>query len=278
MLQQYIEREVPDALTPLVRRLWWLRMPSPQRFELIVPIPAVHLIVNLSTPYRVVRQGSRLLDEEFAAAFLSGLQWDYLVNENPAEIHHVGAELAPWALPAFGVDPRTAARRVQDAEGPFPGAGAVRDGARVGPGGGEGALDALEGMLLARRDPAWRADHRIREAVEAIVERPDRPMNSLASATGLTPKGFAALFQRHCGMAPKRFAVLCRHHEFLQRLPRDGESARWTDLLAGGGYYDQPAFIREFRRFTGMTPTAYLGLRREYDGDDPSFLALGSAG
>ena len=278
MEQPFAAREVPADLRPAVTRLWWLRMPSPQRFERIVPIPAVHVIVNLSEPYTVVRRGREAVGDVFPAGFVSGVQLEYLLNENPPLIHHVGAELTPWGLRAFGVDPAAVAQRVVDAEGVFPGAGAVREAALSDPRGAEGALDAIEGLLRARRDPRWQADRRIQDAVAAIMEHPASRMDDLAARAGLTPKGFIALFRRHLGVTPKRFAEVCRHHDFLQRLPVEGELPTWTELLAHGPYYDQPAFIREFRRFTGMTPTAYLEHRRRYGPGDPSFLPLEDAG
>ncbi len=258
----YLERPVPAALGDAVSRMWWLRMPSPERFERIVPIPAVHLIVNLGEPYRVVARGRTPVDEVFTGAIVSGLQVDYLLNENPPLIHHVGAELAPWALPAFGIDPVRVAERVVDAEEVFPGVGEVT------------SLDELEGYLRSRLAPGWRREPRILNAVESMRDRPGRPMSALAAEAGLTPKGFIALFRRHCGLTPKRFAEVCRHHAFLQRLPTEGPLPPWTELLAHEPYYDQPAFIREFRRFTGMTPTAFLEHRRRYGAADPSFLPV----
>lgn len=249
----------------MVTRMWWLRMPSPERFERIVPIPAVHLIVNLGEPYRVVARGRAPVDTVITGAFVSGVQLDYLLNENPPLIHHVGAELASWALPAFGIDPVRVAERVVEAEELFPGVGEVT------------TLDGLEGYLLSRLAPGWRADHRILDSVASMLEHPERPMSALAADAGLTPKGFIALFRRHCGVTPKRFAEVCRHHAFLQRLPLEGPLPSWTELLAHGAYYDQPAFIREFRRFTGMTPTAFLEHRRRYGAADPSFLPVDEA-
>ncbi len=258
----YLERMVPPDLRPMVTRMWWLRMPSPERFERIVPIPAVHLIVNLGEPYRVVARGRVQVGTVLTGAFLSGVQLDYLLNENPALIHHVGAELAPWALPAFGIDPMPVAERVVAAEELFPGVGEVT------------SLDELEGFLISRLAPRWRTDHRILDAVASMRDHPARPMSALAAKAGLTPKGFIALFRRHCGVTPKRFSEVCRHHAFLQQLPLEGPLPSWTELLAHAPYYDQPAFIREFRRFTGMTPTAFLEHRRKYGAAHPSFLPV----
>ena len=49
----YLEVPVPADLAPEVLRLWYLEQPAEQRYERIFPQPAVHLIVNLSDPYRL---------------------------------------------------------------------------------------------------------------------------------------------------------------------------------------------------------------------------------
>ena len=267
----YVEHEPPESLRGVVARLWYLRLPSPQRFEQIVPIPAVHLIVNLSTAYRIVRRGREVVDELQPGAFLSGLQSEYLVNENPAALHHVGAELAPWALPAFGVVASDAAGRVSDAESAFPGISGLRARLVQLDPAPDVALDALVEFLISHRDPAGDPDPRIVAAVEHLLASPETSISDLVAGSGVGHTRFLDLFRRDCGTTPKRFAEVCRHHRFLAELP-DGEVPSWTELIATRGYYDQPHFIREFRRFTGMTPSAYLEHRRRFGSDDPSFL------
>lgn len=259
----YVEREPSAALRGIVQRFWRLRMPSPQRFERIVPIPGVHLIVNLAdSPYRVLARGRELVGDTFPRAFVSGVQLEYLLNENPPFIDHVGAALHPWALRAWGIDPGAVAQRVLDADALLPGVGAVAD------------IDALEHVLTGHLAPGWSPDPRVVAAVESMLAEPGRPMRELATASGLTPKGFSAAFRRQCGVTPKRFAEVCRHQAFLAELPAEGELPRWSDLLGDGRYYDQPHFIGEFRRFTGMTPTAYLQHRRRFGHGNPSFLPM----
>lgn len=269
----YVERPPASVLVPVVQRLWYLRAPSPQRFERIVPIPNVHLIVNLAVaPYRVLARGREPVNDTFPRSFLSGVQFDYLLNENPPLIHHVGAALHPWALRAFGIDPDQAAQRVQDAAALFPGvdtlAGTLSSAAPAA------AIDALECLLAEHMRRGWQADPRVVDAVESMLADPGRPIRELATASGLTPKGFGAAFRRHCGVTPKRFAEICRHQAFLAELPTEGELPQWSELLRSGRYYDQPHFISEFRRFTGMTPTAYLQHRRRFGHGNPSFLPM----
>ena len=38
----------------------------------------------------------------------------------------------------------------------------------------------------------------------------------------------------------------------------------WSELAQTAGYFDQAHFIREFKDFTGHTPTGYLALRRRF--------------
>ncbi len=269
----YVERPSTSVLQTVVQRLWYLRAPSPQRFERIVPIPSVHLIVNLAdAPYRVLARGRELVGDTFPRSFLSGVQVQYLLNENPPLIHHVGAALHPWALPAFGVHPDRAAQRVQDAAGLFPGIDTLSS--TLGSAAPAAAIDALETLLAERVRHGWQADPRVVVAVNSMLADPGRPIRELAAESGLTPKGFSAAFHRHCGITPKRFAEVCRHQMFLAGLPTEGELPQWSDLLGSGRYYDQPHFINEFRRFTGMTPTAYVQHRRRFGHGNPSFLPM----
>jgi AraC-like DNA-binding protein len=38
----------------------------------------------------------------------------------------------------------------------------------------------------------------------------------------------------------------------------------WAQLAQAAGYFDQAHFNKEFKDFTGHTPTAYLNLRRRF--------------
>ena len=58
-------------------------------------------------------------------------------------------------------------------------------------------------------------------------------------------------------MSPKLFLRVQRFHRLLARVSRASE-VQWTEIATGHGYYDQPHFIRDFRDFTGMTPSIYL--------------------
>jgi AraC-like DNA-binding protein len=71
----------------------------------------------------------------------------------------------------------------------------------------------------------------------------------------------AAQFKSHVGTTPKRVARIYRFARLIisvdARRPVD-----WPGLAHAAGYFDQAHFAREFKDFTGHTPTQYLALRR----------------
>ena len=269
---EYVELPPSADLAHLVTKLWYLRAPSPLRFERILPMPFVHVIVNLAEPYRVVRRGSEPVGDTFVSAFVSGLQSSYLVNENPAVIEHVGAELQPYGLRPFTtVDPSAVADRVLAADDVLPGIDTLRD--RIG-------RDPLPVEAVPMPESELRS--RLRDApphpavvaaVRLIAANPDRPIAELARLCEVSHKTLIVQFTRHCGVTPKAYADVYRFHQFLGALPRSGPMPTWTELLSTAGYYDQPHFIHVFSRFAGMTPRAYYDALKEHGMEYPSFIA-----
>jgi AraC-like DNA-binding protein len=263
-----IARAPEPPIAPHVRAAWYLETAPEQPYERILPQPAAHLIVNLSTPYLLVRHGDERMRVPFAGAFLSGLQREHLVIENPPTIRQCGAEFSPAGIGALG--PGVAARiagQVIEAAEVIPAAGAWRDRllAASGP---EAALDAFVGLLGEALADAAPANPVAVAACAAIDADPDLPIAQLAERLGVTQARLLADMRAACGIPPKAYADLVRFRRFLDAIPFDGPAPRWSDLVAATGYYDQPHFIRSFKRFTGYTPSAYyagvVGYGREF--------------
>ena len=118
-----------------------------------------------------------------------------------------------------------------------------------------GRLDRFVEARLARgpaigKDVAW-AYRRIADSGGAVA------VGDLARELGISRKHLAARFHAQIGMAPKPLARLMRFDRVMQRL-RSGRFDGWAEIAQACGYYDQPHFIREFREFSGGTPTEYL--------------------
>ncbi len=74
--------------------------------------------------------------------------------------------------------------------------------------------------------------------------------------TGYSPRHFIALFRAAVGLTPKHYYRVKRFTSALQSLA-SGNARGLADLSASVGYSDQAHLTREFREFSGVTPTQY---------------------
>jgi AraC-like DNA-binding protein len=82
------------------------------------------------------------------------------------------------------------------------------------------------------------------------------PVGALADAAGVSGNHLATQFKSHVGVTPKRVARIYR----FARLILSVDALRpvdWSELALTAGYFDQAHFSREFKDFTGHTPTEY---------------------
>ncbi len=103
--------------------------------------------------------------------------------------------------------------------------------------------------ILGSRD----ADCRRAGGIVSLMRR-QHSIGSIEAGLGLHPRGFIAWFRQHVGPSPKEFQRLERFQALLD-LTDCADS--WSRRAAAVGYSDQAHMIREFRSFTGMTPTQY---------------------
>ena len=263
---EFVERPAPASLADIVQGFWGVRMVPPYRHERIFPTPAVHLIVNGGDPYRVVDAGGAT--STVARVFVSGLQTSALRHELPAAIDNVGARLHPDAARSLGLDPRMLAGRVVDVGDGWP---ELVDLARSLP--ALSLMDAvarLEAILTARRsgipDPA------VRRFVGAVLDDPTSPVPALADLAGLAHDALIDAVRAGIGVTPKAFADLVRFDRFVDLTARAAERG-WAALAVEAGFYDQSHLIRVFRRFTGLTPAAYVRAVRVEGPNAARFLA-----
>ena len=89
------------------------------------------------------------------------------------------------------------------------------------------------------------------------------PVGALTDAAGVSGNHLARQFKTHVGVAPKRVARIYRFARLI--LSVDAlRTVDWPDLAQAAGYFDQAHCSREFKDFTGHTPTEYLALRRRF--------------
>jgi len=137
---------------------------------------------------------------------------------------------------------------------------------REAPGWGQ-RFALLDQFLLRRLDRGPRPSPEVGWAWERMVATGGAvPIGQLAHEVGWSHKHLLAKFRRQVGLRPKTAARLIRFDGVLSRL--DGRRRLdWGRVAREVGYADQAHLVREFRQFTGTTPTAFAAWTAPPGGD-----------
>lgn len=120
----------------------------------------------------------------------------------------------------------------------------------------QGARTIAEGIaiiedLLARRP--FTADPLVERAIRLLQAEPDEDTSiaRIARTLSMSERQLERRFLDRVGTTPKRYASVRR---FERAAALVGSGAPLGQVALDAGYYDQSHFIRELRRFSGMTP------------------------
>ncbi|HVU93605.1 MAG TPA: helix-turn-helix domain-containing protein [Puia sp.] len=81
-------------------------------------------------------------------------------------------------------------------------------------------------------------------------------INAIATRHGITSRYLNKLIYQHTGLTPISFNKIRRFQFSLRLIARKDQPL--TSIAYESGYFDQSHFIKEFKSFTGLTPSAYL--------------------
>jgi AraC-like DNA-binding protein len=116
-------------------------------------------------------------------------------------------------------------------------------------------IAVVEGLLLARLQNHT-TDLLVLSAIQKIdLSTGDYKIKTLADDLFISQDAFEKRFRKATGASPKQFASIIR----MRVLIAAGKSAQnFTELAYSAGYFDQPHFNKEFKLFTGQTPTDFF--------------------
>lgn len=99
--------------------------------------------------------------------------------------------------------------------------------------------------LLASELVSWSLQNSAVVRVEQVAQR-----------AGLSVRGVQRLFREYIGVPPKWVLMRCRLQDAAAALDTD-PAADLAEVASRLGWYDQSHFVRDFRRFLGVTPGRY---------------------
>jgi AraC-like DNA-binding protein len=143
-------------------------------------------------------------------------------------------------------------------------------------------FDAMERLIGSRVDQCAVPPH-VERAWNGLVRTwGQAPVGPLAADAGCSHRHLIQQFRASIGLPPKKAAMLLRFNRSIGAVTRNGLAnapnkpylegsappgagalgARWAEIAAACGYFDQSHFIHEFRAFAGATPSEFLrGIR-----------------
>jgi len=81
-------------------------------------------------------------------------------------------------------------------------------------------------------------------------------IDSFCNMHGINQRRLERLSKKYIGVSPKAFNRITRFQEIIKLLEINDEN--FTAITYNNNYYDQNHFIKDFKSFTGTTPTEFL--------------------
>lgn len=124
-------------------------------------------------------------------------------------------------------------------------------------------INLIEQYLLSKLPITQDVNHaRLEVCLNLLKESPSTSINILAEKCCLSTKQFERVFGNKIGMSPKVYAKIVRFQKTLWMMQKGIRD--FTDISYSAGYSDQSHFNREFRRYSGVTPTELLVMQPAY--------------
>jgi len=252
---EYLELPAPAPLDALIHCFWFLRGPmAGAEVQSVVPDGRMEIVLHLGEPFSEVGldgvarpQADALLAGQLTSPFS-------LLPRGPADVvgirfRSAGAR-SVLGFPAAEVTGRV--DRLADHDVRL--AGELLSAAAKAPGRMERV--AALGRVL-RRFVRDEPPPLVAEAVRWLDQAKAPPMHAVAARLGVTRRTLERRVLHEVGLAPQMLHRVFRFRRAF-RLIDQAPSGTWARVAHAAGYFDQAHLIREFRRFAGAAPTAFL--------------------
>jgi len=263
---EYIGRVPAPPLDRFIDDIYCLTGVPRYRRMNVPPMPSAHLFVNLGEPARLWDSDPSVPPAVFTDGWFMGVWTRRFLYEYPARVRLVGVHFKPWGISPFAGIPATELRdRWVPTDAVWQrSVDRIRNQA-CDIASATGTLRVLEEELRSRLAGALpRGLDLVRHAGGRLeASHGAAPVGALAAAAGVSGNHLATQFKSHVGVTPKRVARIYRFARLILSVDAR-HPADWAELAHTAGYFDQAHFSREFKDFTGHTPTQYLALRRRY--------------
>jgi AraC-like DNA-binding protein len=263
---EYVGQVPAPPLDRFIDDLYCLSGVPRHRRMNVPPMPSAHLFINLGDPVSLWDSDPSAPPAVFTDGWFMGVWTKRFLFEYPTRVRLVGVHFKPWGISPFVDMPLTELRdrwvpvddvwqrsldRIRNQVGDVASATET--------------LRILEEELRSRFTQAPLRGLDLVQQTGGRLETSDGAVSvgALTAAAGVSGNHLASQFKFHVGVTPKRVARIYRFARLILSIDAQGP-VDWSAVAQTAGYFDQSHFSREFKDFTGHTPTEYLSLRRRF--------------
>ena len=127
----------------------------------------------------------------------------------------------------------------------------------------ETCIRLIERFFMQRLVDADCNYQRTQHAICQIINQPQIDVNTLAESACLGYRQFKRVFTNYAGMSPKEYYRVVRFQRALYLL-QNHPGMEFVDLAYSCGFYDSSHLVKDFKEFTGCSPTQYLSSHSPY--------------
>jgi AraC-like DNA-binding protein len=237
---------------------------APETIQPITPDGCVELIFNFGSPYLLL---TTTPPRALPTAFIVGFQKKTILISVDGTVKVVAVRLFAWGAIALLQDEISAPPDAVTALGADWNALVERLRGHVAQGGYEEASTTLQDFLIQKALTRTYDSKLVQTAAKLLhYTKGQCRIEELADYCHASVRQLERGFQRVVGASPKLFARTIRFEQAQRRLMFEPE-ADLTGLAYQCGYFDQAHFIKEFRAFTGQTPSEYAKHMRQLQDD-----------
>lgn len=254
-------RPPTSTLAGAVEQLWYARGTVPYTRERIAPTGSTVAVLIFGDAIIERADDGAGPSVRTRTGFVIGPHDRPVINEPTGETHAVGIVTTPLGCEqVLGIRPALLRGRVAPIEACWPAGAEIRE-VLLGIADPDAVLARLDAELVDRLGPEPPARSRVVAALAAIDADPTREIAAIAADLGISRAQLHRDVVRVVGTSPRSWSRQVRLRRLLADLDAHGD-VPWSSLAAELGWYDQAHLIRDFRRHTGVTPTAYLAAQR----------------
>jgi AraC-like DNA-binding protein len=235
-----------------------------------LPMPSLHLMVNLGDAFRVYETDQSQPVATCTESWAMGLLSTYHLVDWPLNIQFFGVHFKPGGVyPFLGIPLSELHNQIVPLDaiwGRF--AAEIRERLYAAPT-IQAGFAMFERLLLARLCQTPYGLDVVRYAITEIERRHGvLSIAALSDQIGISQKHLGTQFKQMVGVLPKELARFYRFAHVLDSIDPT-KPTNWTQIVRRCGYHDQSHLYKEFIAFTGHSPTDYLSIRHRAHDDKP---------